>query len=218
MGIYIPGAMGSFTGKIGNVVLTKWKKTLVGKSVQVKSKKSPTDAQIIHRLKFGLISHFVNINRPAIKIGYQSAKKKITPVNAALKYHFDKVITGIPPDYQIDYSKVKLTLPYSVNEIGNGLDVSTVMLEGQHVKVHWTQSPRPNYLTMYSDLAYLVFYNPERNQSFFVRKGARRDALEITVQLPGRFSKQQIYGYLFFVSANGKLVSATHYLGEWLIE
>lgn len=218
MATYIPGAMGSFTGKIGNIVITKWKKKLVGRGAPGKATKKPTDPQLLHRTKFSLISQLLSHNRAAINIGYQSANKKFTPVNAALKYHFKKVITGTAPNYHIDYSQFKLTLPYSKNEIGDGLKVSAILESTRIMKIRWLQSLYPNYLTMVDDLAHLVFYNPERNKSFFVRQGARRDALEITIQLPGRFSKQQIYGYLFFVSANGKLVSATHYLGEWLIE
>ena len=216
MAVYKASPLGAFTGKLGGMVLTKWKTLLVGRSAPVKVTKKPSEAQEDQRLKLSLVSKFLTVNRKAIDIGFQSASRKMTPLNYATRYHMGRVIYGIYPDYKLNYSEIKLTLPNSVNQIANGKIVNVNLLAAGKLEIRWKAVEFPNDCTMNDDCVCLLIYNEAKQKSLFIQRVAQRDELSATIVLPDAYWNINVHAYLFFLSANGKLVSATHYLGSFI--
>lgn len=213
MGTLRPGQAGLVNGKVGELVVSKWKKKIVTRSAPGKATKPGSALQLDQRLRFSLVSSFIARVAGAINVGFQSCNPKMTPVNAAIRFHLDKLILGSYPDYVIDYTKVKLTIPNSLNRLADGLKVTIAIEDAALLRISWIKDYRPNYLTKSTDQAYLLCYNAGTDKSYFFNRIAIRADITTKLALPDSFKNNQVHGYLFFVSANGKLVSNTHYLG-----
>ena len=213
MGTLRPGQVGLVNGKIGTIVVCRWKKKIITRSAPGKATKPPTVPQLDQRMRLGMVSTLLSQLSNVINIGYQSCNRNMTPVNAATKYHMNELIVGEYPDYTLDYTKVKFTLPNSVNRIADGLRVTMKIEEANQVKINWIKNDYPNYLTKLADEVYVVFHNVDGEKVMFCQQVATRGDLMVELTLPVRFKGKEVHGYMFLVSANGKLVSNTHYLG-----
>ena len=218
MAILIRSIVGRFNGKIGEAVLTKWKTILVGKSLPTKSTKPPTVAQLVQRLRFGLVTGFFSNLADFIAIGYQNHPEGVTPMNFATQSHFS-AITGVYPNYVLDFTKIKVSNPWKLKyEIDGGFTPAAVAIAGNKVTVSWILTDVvQNKSTLDTDMAYLVFYSV--NKGKFVTYGgiAERSLLKATATMPRSFIGDKFHGYLFFVSPDGKLVSESEYLGQFTL-
>jgi len=213
MGTLQPGQSGQVNGKVGEMVVSKWKKKIVSRAAPGKAKKKGSTLQLAQRQRLSLVSSFLAKIAAAINIGFQSCNRKMTPVNEATRFHLNKIILGSYPDYSLDFTKVKLTLPYSVDRIADGLKVA-IAIEDSHVLViNWIKSDFPNRLTKLADQAYVLCYDADSERAYFFKQIASRADVTARLVMPESFKNKQVHGYLFFVSDNGKLVSDTHYLG-----
>ena len=93
-----------------------------------------------------------------IAVGYQSFTNGMTPANAATGYHLKNAITGIAPDYKIDFAKVILSVG-KLNEANKSKAVPTANVE---LNCDWEASSSTEYNDKL-DLATIVVYHPERN-------------------------------------------------------
>ena len=109
MAIYVKGALGSFSGKVGNVVGSSWRAIDYIKSLPKPSKKPATAKQIEHRAKFALAVDFLSPLRSFITMGYNDEQQqKMTAFNRATSQLIQK-IEGTYPDLSIPYSEVQLS-------------------------------------------------------------------------------------------------------------
>lgn len=221
MAIVKPGQVGDFNGKIGQVVLTKWRDVNVGRSAPKKSTKPPTLARLDQQSKFGLVTGFLGSIADLLAIGYQSSgSPKLTPMNAAVRYHLSNAVTGVYPDYQMDYTKVVISNANVKGEIDGGYTVSATAVADAKVTVTWLASSADalaNKLTSPADQLYLVFYNITKQRFVTFESKGTRAALTTTVQIPRSFVGNKIHAYMFFVSPDGKSVSVTEQLGSFTL-
>lgn len=213
-----PGQVGDFNGKIGQVVLSKWRDVNVGRSTPKKSTKPPTLAQLDQQSKFGLVTGFLSSISDILAIGYQAGSGGVTPMNAAVSHHLSNGITGVYPNYALDYTKVVISNPSSKNEIDSGYAASVLAVADAKVTVSWiTNDPPANKATSLTDQVYLVFYNITKNRFVTFEGKGTRAALSTTSQIPRSFIGDKFHGYLFFVSQNGKSVSYSDELGGFTL-
>ncbi|KIO76127.1 hypothetical protein TH53_16780 [Pedobacter lusitanus] len=213
MAILKQGLIGTFTGKMGSLVISKWKNRYVGKSRPKASSKPATVLQLDYRSRFALIGQFLRRFQQIIPIGYQDSQVGTTPGNEAMKYNLLHAISGVYPDYKVDFASVKLSEPGYAGEIDGGTDPVLSVLPQAKIKLSWKNPARFNYPhTKDTDIAYAVFYHPEKKMSVYPTRPLR-SKLELELDLPGMFLGE-VHGWLFFGSADRKLVSHTQYLGK----
>ncbi|NQX39069.1 hypothetical protein SAMN05421820_102569 [Pedobacter steynii] len=212
MGTYNPGVFGTFNGKVGSVVASKWKGIKVVKNYPEKSTKPKSEPQLSHTSKFGLVGSFLKRASALISVGYQGVSGAVTPWNIALKYHLKEAITGTYPNFQLKYEMVRLSLDDSL--MSQAHDVKAVAVAGAMVKVSWKMETNADKSTLPTDKAYILLYNPAKKTSLSVTGWVLRSGLSVDLPLPGYFIGDVLYGWLFFTSANGKIVSETQYLGS----
>ncbi|HEY0176624.1 MAG TPA: DUF6266 family protein, partial [Pedobacter sp.] len=106
--------------------------------------------------------------------------------------------------------KVKLSRPVRSTESG----WNTIMTaeEGKGLVVSWELNPFPDRNTRMDDKAVIVFYN-RNNEMFLLRNGVNRSLLTFTLTPLIYTAGHELYCWIFFVSADGKRVSETEYLG-----
>src|SRR6476660_2204228 len=105
MGKYKKGILGAFSGKIGTVIGSTWNGIDYMRSLPKPSTKAPTDLQLIHRAKFGMITGFLKPISNLVNLGYKSQAFGMTGYNVATADLISEAITGAYPDLLIDYTK-----------------------------------------------------------------------------------------------------------------
>lgn len=215
------GKVGRFNGKIGDVVIYKREGILLGRDVPSKSTKPPTLAQLDQQSKFGLVTSFLSSISDLLAVGYQSSgSANLTPMNAAVRYHLSNAVTGVYPNYQLDYTKVLISNANVKGEIDGGYTVSATPVADAKVTVTWLASSADalaNKSTSPTDELYLVFYNITQGRFVTYESKGTRAALTTTVQIPRSFVGNKMHAYMYFVSPDGKSVSVTEQLGGFTL-
>lgn len=217
MAILQQGSLGVFTGKIGTLVISKWKSKYVDRGAPGKSSKEATVLQLTQQAKFKIAGSFMRMFRSEVNFSFQKPPKNMTAMNYAMWYNLHHAIDGSYPDFTLNYSNIKLSKPadYST-EIDNGFNVA-VFVEGKKIKITWEEDELiDNDGTKPTDRAYCFIYHPEKNISTAAPLCPQRSESGLTVNLPVFFAGE-VQVWLFFVSDDLKFVSETEHLGKFTI-
>lgn len=145
------------------------------------------------------------------KKGYQlSAKATCSPLHASTSYHMKHAVTGEYPNLSIDLSKVKFSDPRRAVENGWNAEFNSLGPEG--LSINWEINPYPEKTTQLDDEAIIIFYNLKRNGFRYVEGILRSDYSYTFPAIPSNRGND-VACWIFFVSADKKLVSDTQYLG-----
>lgn len=209
MGTYKPGIFGPFNGTVGHVVATKWKGKDVVKNSPQKTNKKASLGQLDQRDRFKLVNDFLGRFSCLIGVGYRAVARKRNPINVAITYHLENALTGVYPEYELDYANVKLSLHKEIDPVMK----PEFLLEKEEVlKVSWQMPRMRSIATRSDDLAYIACYNPGKQKVLEFRE-TRRNELSVTLTLPESYKGDELHCWIFFVSEDGKFTSDTEYLG-----
>ncbi|MNY13929.1 hypothetical protein D3C86_1470870 [compost metagenome] len=178
------------------------------------SNKPPTLAQSNQRFKFGLVTGFLSRIAGFIDLGFGSLKGSASPMNSAVAYHLTNAITGVAPNFLIDYTKLrinkgKLELP------GNIVVALTVPAR---IDFTWVNIGQSNKYKDPTDVANIVVYNPTKDTFTTLKAAAARSTLGYNLLVPPDYSGDQVHVYISFSSTiQKKLVSETEYIGQLLL-
>jgi len=206
--------LGEYSGAIDSVVLSKWNDIDVMKSRTRKRKKKTKSEKLKQQnTVFGMVSKFLNSARELIETGYQKPKVvKMTPFNAAVSYHLENAVIGDPKHPSLDLQKIKFTSPIQKTQsVWNPVLSSAAE---NTVTVTWELNPFPQKCTQLDDQVILVFCDSTYNQFSNIYDEVKRSDLSYTKTFHKRVTGHEFYWYLFLVSADGKLVSETEYIGK----
>jgi hypothetical protein len=216
MATYKPGTVyGRIHGKNGASVGSTYRGIAVVKALPEKSSKPATLAQLTQQSKFGLVVSFLSSINEHLKIGYQSKTGKVSAFNAAVQYHLLEAVTGTYPDFTLDYAKVKLSIGDPDMRAAYQHEVITEA-DGL-ITVTWELDSAGSKYTLGTDKAILVVYNSAKDSFLTKAENATRADLQDEMVTPRIFRGDTLHGWLFFVSADGKLVSNTSYLGSFVV-
>jgi hypothetical protein len=209
MGIQIWGAFGGFQKKTGALVGHWLKGQNVITAIPHPSQKPPTQAQLDQRAKFKLIVSWLSWINALVKTGFAEARKeKQSPMNAAVAYNYANAITGVSPNFTIDYAKAA----YSKGRLSPAYNPSVSTSVADEITFDWSADFNTGFGAA-TDLATLVAYNPDKNRFVYLSAAAARSALTFTLDMPADFAGDLVYCYISFVSANGKMLSDSTYIG-----
>lgn len=212
MGLFEKGTLGSVSGSVGPVVFCTLNGQDVVKSKPTKSKKAPTLLQLAVRSKFALSTSFLSLFSDWISIGFKQVNKKSSRMNSAVSKLITENITGVYPDFKIDYAKVTLCN----GKLEGALNLAVETKVKREVSLTWDPNDDADPLVQTernSDLVYVAFYDPTLKSGLFVDGSATRGAGVTTVHITSRFTSPSIHGWLCFISQDGKQASPSEYLG-----
>ena len=98
------GILGGVSGKVANVVGSRWKGIDYIRAKPLSVANPRTLLQVNQRTKFALVLRFLQPNLNFVKIGYKNYAVKKSQFNSAMSYILNNAITGVSPDFVIDYS------------------------------------------------------------------------------------------------------------------
>ena len=104
MGKISQGILGGLSGKVGNVIGGSWK-GIDYIRIKPSSVANPrTEGQVNQRNRFTVTLEFLQSIKPFIKQGYKSLAIKKTEFNAAMSYILNNAVTGVAPNFTVDYT------------------------------------------------------------------------------------------------------------------
>ncbi|TCK84959.1 DUF6266 family protein [Albibacterium bauzanense] len=206
MAIYVKGALGSFSGKLGNVVGSNWRSIDYLRSLPKPSKKAATAKQIAHRSKFALVIEFLNPLRSFINMGYNdSQERKMTAFNRAVRHLLPKV-EGQYPDFSIPYDDVRLSK-------GSLKTISPLVTKNLDGDLDITWDPTVNPLSSEADdLVYFIMYN-EATKDYFLYQDAIREDGEDSIN-PEIMGQGELHIWSAVSSSDGSKRSNSSYFGS----
>jgi hypothetical protein len=214
MGIQKWGAFGGFQKKTGALV-GKWVKGQnVISAIPHATEIPPTESQLLVRNKFGTLVKWLGWVSPILRVGFQNAhEEKQSAFNAAFvyNYHHALILTGGIPT--IDYAKVML----ANGRLSNGYMLTLAVTEDAQLNLSWGAGIA-NGIGAPTDKLTIAVYNPAKQEFTSIVGGPLRSALSYDMELPGNWSGDTVYPYVFFVSADGKLNSNSLYLGATVVQ
>lgn len=208
MGKINQGILGGISGKVGNVIGASWKGIDYLRIKPTSVANPRTEGQVNQRNKFTATLQFLQPNKEFINVGYKSFAIKKSAFNAAMSEILGNAITGIAPDFSVDYGDALLSKG-SLSGVLN--PVTDVSVTGE-VSFSWDDNSI-NSNANDSDKAMLLVYNPSKKESTIILDGATRTIGTYTVNIPFTYSRDTLEIYMAFVAADGK-VSNSSYLGS----
>jgi hypothetical protein len=205
MGIIRQGIFGGFEGKTGPLVGRRTGGKNMITAIPHPPTGARTQAQMDQQLKFELVSICLKGFKDLIAIGFVRGNKNT--FNAAMKYNFSRIVRGTSPDYGIDYTR----LVYSKGSLA-GPNIPMVSLGLNLVSVSWLPETQHQF-SQDTDKAQCVVYCPDKALTIIYRNHAVRAALGCSLAIPLGLNGDPLYVYMSFVSANGRVVSNSIYLG-----
>ena len=208
MGKINQGILGGISGKVGNVIGGSWKGIDYLRIKPTSVANPRTEGQVNQRNKFTATLEFLQPNKDFINVGFKNYAIKKTAFNAAMSEILGNAITGIAPDFSVDYADALLSKGSLSSVLNPSISIST---PGE-VSFSWDDnSVEVNANAV--DKAMLLVYNPIKKESTIILDGATRSVGSDTVNIPFTYSGDTLEMYMAFVAADGK-VSNSSYLGS----
>ncbi len=213
MGKYKKGILGAFSGKVGTVVGSTWNGIDYMRSLPRPSTKAPTDLQIIHRGKFGLVTGFLKPISSLVNLGYRSQASGMTGYNVATADMMAAAITGIYPNFEVDYTKVL----FSKGSLTGVFSVVTTSPNPGEINIVWADNSGSG-TGLATDKAVVLIYNPAKSAFVYnLNNGALRSAAADTIILPAEFSGDTVQVWVAFMTPDKKTFSTSIHAGEIVV-
>ncbi|TDQ10036.1 DUF6266 family protein [Pedobacter metabolipauper] len=214
MGIIRGGILGGFRNKTGSVIGSSWRTLDVIKGLPKLSGKAPTQSQLEQQAKFGLVTGFLSWISNLVAVGYRSLSGVETEMNVAVAYHLKNAVTGVYPNYELNYGK----LMYSRGKLDWPLEYSVATAPNASLAFTWKHEGEDYEFMSATDLVTVLVYNPEKDRFVRLVNAATRSEQELNLQLPVAFAGDTVHCYLSFKSTVRKdLVSSTIYMGQMVV-
>lgn len=209
MAIVTNSYLGTFTGRIGNMVIYPLAGQIVARTIG-KSYKKPTNNQLNSRMALKKMNVFLQDINGFLKVGFELEAKGTTAnaFNHALKYN-RKHVTGTFPDVAIDYAKILVTK-------GNMpiVEKAKASLLTDRLKVSWDTEVIKGQTHQDDQVLLLAYFPGETGKTRIFTTSVRRSAGTYKFNLNRSATMRNAHLYLSFVSDDYKSISDSVYLGE----
>jgi len=193
---------GSISGRHGSAVAANTKD---GKCI-LKIFKAPsnpnTDKQVAQRTKFGFVNSELSSMRELFKISFGNMLGK----NQAVSYAMKNAVTGVSPNFTLDYSKLKIS---TGSLYGSGL-VSAAKTVGTTVKIDWNYTDLTGNTA--NDGVNLAFFNADSKEALLKQNIVLRSISTAEIELPAIWAGQNVHCWIYFSAPNGSENSASQYI------
>lgn len=205
MAILKGGPNGPFSGKVGSVIGSNWRDVDYIKGLPRHRRNKPSEAQIIQRQRFPIISTFLYQVQDALNKGWHKQKKTRTSViNDAVSYNSRYALQ--PGSGGIMFPRIKL----SDGALPKPSDAKLVRTGQDSLRIDWNPDVR-SFCTSPLDEATIVIFCPKSWEALvMVGQYLRRDG-RAEISSPRIADEEICHAYIFFTSPRG-ISSPTFYM------
>ena len=207
MGTYQKGILGGFSGTVGNVVGGSWKGIDYMRSKGNRRTTTTSQKQKEQQAKFAVIARFQQPLSGLLAVSFKSFAVRMTGANSAMSYNLRNGISGVYPDYTIDFSNILV----SRGDMPNATNPAAAAGTAGIVTFSWTNNAGSGKAKD-TDKAIMVAYCEELQQSVYTDAGPDRSEGTANFALAA-FSGKQVQTWLGFISEDGKLVATSAFTG-----
>lgn len=208
MGTFKKGILGSFSGKVGNIVGASWRGIAYMRSLPSSMRNPRTEKQLSQRNKFSLIGKFLKTILPVIRVGFKHiATANNSAYSAAMSYNMQNALKGVYPDLEVDFQKVSIAQGglYPANNVVAICNAGTLQFT-------WDETLQNNTST--EDRIMALAYNPGKAEAAYnLNMGTRADGSGV-LDLPATWVGDEVESFVAFTSEDGSQVSDTVYTGK----
>jgi len=202
------GIIGTFTGKVGNIIGCKWRGVNYVRSLPIKKQRVSTPAQLKQRAKFSLMTRFLFNFKNLLSFSFSNYALQMTGANEALSYNLRYGIKGEYPNLELDYADILLSrgkLKMAQNAIAKAGEAGAVDFS-------WVNSEE-EYPANGSDYAMLIIYNPSTKLGSQVLQGSIRQSGTASLTIAANRGCA-VETWLAFQSYDNKCFSNSIYTGR----
>jgi hypothetical protein len=208
MGRITKGILGGFSGIVGTVIGGTWKGIDYMRSKPNKKKGVATADQLMQQAKFTMMMRFLQTMTGLLEITFKSAANKMTEFNAAFSYNLKNAVTGLWPNFKVDYAKALV----SRGNLPNAGAPAAVAAGSGIITFSWTDNSGTGNAVA-TDKTVLAAYCPAMDSTIYTSGTTTRadggEKLDVTL-----FTGQAVETWIAFVSAEGTDAANSLFLGE----
>lgn len=211
MAVFKDGIMGSFKGRVGNVVGYEWRGLSVMRSrPRIKKNRKPTEKQLANRARFNLMQEYLRFRIGFVRKGFSLAPElqRMSQFNVAMSYNLSNAIAGEYPNWYIDYSKVVFSK--GDLELPKGISLA---LEKDILRVSWDTEKEG---AAADDDQAMVMVSGS-NDVIGKHSGSLREDGEELINLVGEEEGTELFVHIAFISDDRSRVSDSLYLGSVVV-
>ncbi|GGG75836.1 hypothetical protein GCM10007415_04340 [Parapedobacter pyrenivorans] len=206
MAILKDGINGPFSGKVGSVVGSSWRKINYIKGFRriKETKPEPSPKQAAQHRRFKLLNGFLRPVAEILETGFGQFTGRSTAVNAAFSHNYGHAFRMDGDDLTLNYRE----LAFSRGTLYTA-GAERAWLENGGIRVRW--DPRTYGVGgEMDDVGHAIAHHPE--SGLFFGGNAQRHAGEVAFSFNGHASGGEFHVWLFFADSRGKRASRTVYI------
>jgi len=200
------GINGPFSGKVGSVIGSSWRKIhyIKGMHKIKSSKRKPSQKQAVQQYKFKLLNQFFSPMASVLDVGFRGFTDRATGKNVAFRYNYDHAFVADGDQIKLNYPVLKFSHG-SLYTAG----AEKAWAYGEGVKVKWDPKTYGVGGAM-DDVGYAIVYSV--SSDFFTCETALRHEGEVHVSFGEKTRGNDVHVWLFFADSKGKQASRTEYI------
>jgi hypothetical protein len=208
MATFEKGILGGFSGKVGNVVGTRWRGKNVMRSLPQRGNYTPTAKQEEQRQKFKTVIGFLRPIVEVLTLYFGNPQGDKSRSNLATSYHLKNAVVSSPLGMVMDYPKVLI----SKGDL-RGIDGGTLTAGAAQTLVFGWQDNSGQGKATATDALMVVVYAPDLNLFYNNLAVATRDATTATVTLPLFMTGFEVEVWASFSKPDTNFAAISTYMG-----
>ena len=208
MATFEKGILGGFSGKVGNVVGSRWRGKNVMRSLPQRGSYTATEKQEEQRQKFKTVIGFLSPIVEILNSYFGSPQGDKSRANLATSYHLKNAVINTGTGMVMDYAKVLI----SKGDL-RGIDGGSVTAAAaQTLNFGWQDNSGQGKATATDELM-VVVYAPDLNLFYTNIAVATRDATTATVTLPNFMASFEVEVWASFSKPTTNYAAISTYMG-----
>ncbi|GAB7256494.1 DUF6266 family protein [uncultured Polaribacter sp.] len=209
MATFEKGILGGFSGKVGNVVGSRWRGKNVMRSLPQRGNYTATEKQVEQRQKFKTVIGFLSPIVEILNSYFGSAQGDRSRANLATSYHLKNAVINTPRGAVMDYPKVLI----SKGDL-RGIDGGAVAAAAdQTLNFSWQDNSGQGKATA-TDTLMVVVYAPDLNLFYTNTTVADRSATTAIVTLPNFMATFNVEIWASFSKPATNYAAISTYMGS----
>jgi hypothetical protein len=208
MATFEKGILGGFSGKVGNVVGSKWRGKNVMRSLPQRGKYTASTKQEEQREKFKTVMGFLSPMIDVLNLYFGNQQGDRSRFNLATSYHLKNAVLSTPLGMEMEYAKVLI----SKGDL-RGIDGGTLVAAANQVLTFTWQDNSGQGKATATDAFMVVAYAPDLNLFYTDLAVAIRDATTATVTLPDFMTSFEVEVWASFSKPETNFAAISTYLG-----
>jgi len=208
MATFEKGILGGFSGKVGNVVGSRWRGKNVMRSLPQRGNYTATAKQEEQRQKFKTVIGFLNPLTGILSRYFGSPQGDKSRANLATSYHLKNAVIDSPNGMVMEYAKVLISKG-DLRGIASG---TVVAAAGRILNFGWQDNSGQGKATA-TDTLLVVVYAPDLNLYFTDTSVTTRDAASASVTLPEFMASFDVEIWASFTKPETDFAAMSTYMG-----